>query len=63
MSVGGDSGGSGSSCGYSDVKSYEISKKPISKSNDLLSLFGITFVSCMSFMVGFYRFKKNKWTI
>lgn len=59
--VGDNSGGSSSSGSSCDVKSYEISKKPVSKSNDLFIQIGITFVSCMSFIVGFSRFKnKNK---
>ena len=43
-----------------NTKSYEISKKSVSKSTDnLLTKLGLTIISCMSFMVGYVRFEKN----
>ena len=59
MSVG-DNVGSSSSDSSSNGKSYEISKKSVSKSTDnLLTKLGLTIISCMSFMVGYVRFEKN----
>lgn len=59
MSVG-DNVGSSSSDSSSNGKSYEISKKSVSKSTDnLLTKLGLIIFSCMSLMVGYVRFEKK----
>ena len=53
--------GSNSHKSSSDVQSYEISKKSSTKSiNNLLTKLGLSIVSCMFFMIGYYRFEKTK---
>lgn len=60
--IGGDNKGASSSLSKdsSSGKSYEISKHISEPNDNLLTKLGLTIITCMSLMVGYFRFEKNQ---
>ena len=60
--IGGDNNGASSSLSKdsSSGKSYEISKHMSEPNDNLLTKLGLTIITCMSLMVGYFRFEKNQ---